>query len=347
MNFNNPHFNPRGSNVKKKKSATTTNLPDNVIPLAGLGGQPPNADGKFAPNITPMEMEQMMGSITKVLEGQEFDSEEDMNAFIEEHLMGHTIDDIIAQTPKTPEDEAKEVLLDAMEAIEANDQEKAIECLNSALEIAPYSIEALSLKAHFDSKTDQELLLAFRDIVTSTEKRFGKKFMKENKGHFWAIIETRSYMRLRQTIVWELLDHHKIKEGIIECEAMLELDPNDNLGIRDYLRLFYLHNNDLGKLQQLNERYDETFLAVPAWSGVLERFLLGALEEAEDLVRSAHQYNIHAVGYMSGKKRIPNTIKGDVSPGNKTEAIDCAIHYEEVIIKHPDFQPWLIKVKLR
>ena len=128
---------------------------------------------------------------------------------------------------------------------------------------------------------------------------------------------------------------------------MLELDPSDNLGTRDYLRLFYLDNSDFVKLKQLNEKYDETFLAVPAWSGILERFLSGALGEAEDLVQSAHQYNKHAVAYMSGKKHIPKTIRGDVNPGNKTEAIDCVIHYEDVLIKYPDFQHWLKKVKLR
>jgi len=329
---------------KKKSSSKKSTLPDNIVRLPGLGGPPIGENKNSAPGITPSEMEKMMGSLTRLLEEQDFDSPEEMNAFMEKHLTGTTIDDIIAQTPPTPEGEAQDLVV---EAFNAKTEKKALGYLYRALEIAPNHIHALKMIAEIEAQTAPDLIERLFNIASSAEKHFGKEFMKENKGHFWGILETRPYMRLRESIVIELTSEERINEAVDECEAMLKLNPNDNQGIRNLLRALYLEKNNLAGVRRLNKQYDELLFASAAWSSVFERFLSGKLEKAEKLLRTAHKKNKLVFNYMNGGKDIPYRTPDYISIGDKNEAIACAQLYEPVLSEHPKIKPWLKKIKLR
>ena len=41
----------------------------------------------------------------------------------------------------------------------------------------------------------QELIEHMRRIVETGQRTLGEQFFKENRGHFWGILETRPYMR--------------------------------------------------------------------------------------------------------------------------------------------------------
>jgi len=60
----------------------------------------------------------------------------------------------------------------------------------------------------------------------------------------------------------------KTREAAEEFEAMIELNPNDNQGLRDYLLGLYLALSQLDRAASLFRQYEEDSSAVFAWGRV-------------------------------------------------------------------------------
>lgn len=67
-----------------------------------------------------------------------------------------------------------------------------------------------------------------------------KGFMdKENIGSFWLMVETRPYMRIKFAYAKFLKECGMLSTAISECEDMIKLCKNDNLGVRHTLMYLY------------------------------------------------------------------------------------------------------------
>lgn len=62
---------------------------------------------------------------------------------------------------------------------------------------------------------------------------------KEYIGRFWSILETRPYMRVKYRYMDILKECGMLCFAISECEDMIRLCENDNLGIRHILMALY------------------------------------------------------------------------------------------------------------
>ena len=330
--------------ARKKKPKKTSETSKDVVLLPGLGGPPPGEAGAIPPlGIADLDIEKLTEAVGDLLKGREFDSEEEQDSFLAGKIASMNLDDLLGSAPDTPEAQAQDLVFEAMEA---DDFEYADELLTRALKIDPLCVEALSLQATLDATSDKDLIKRQRRIVTKLERNFGKKFMDENKGHFWGLVETRSYMRLRHNIIMLLISMDDVKNAITECEALLELNPGDNQGARDLLRPLYLETNNLTKLQQLNEHYDESICACAAWTAVFERYLSGEEEEAKTMARTAHKQNKHVLPYFLGQKAIPKEIPDFITLGGEEEARTCAQGMIKVLLLHSEVLCWLRALKL-
>ncbi len=128
---------------------------------------------------------------------------------------------------------------------------------------------------------------------------------------------------------------------------MLELNPNDNQGVRDPLLGLYLTAGDLKGAGRLLKKYEDDALANFAWGRVLERFLAGDRAGAKAALEIARAANGHVELYMTIRKPLPEEAPEMYSPGSEEEAVlvlsnlSCAwaAHKEAVLWLFDQTQP--------
>lgn len=124
-----------------------------------------------------------------------------------------------------PSEEAQDLFYDAMDAPTV---EAEFTLLQKVLTLDPGHTDALlAVLRHRPLGRDDEIEV-LRKIVAVAQKRLGPNPFEEYAGAFWGFHQTRPYMRARSQLAMSLQDAGHIEEAIVELEAMLELNPNDN-----------------------------------------------------------------------------------------------------------------------
>lgn len=240
---------------------------------------------------------------------------------------------------KGKEREAQDMVYDAWEA--ANGGE-AFDLLTQAVGLDPTNVDAWLGLMDFEPLDDNERLEILRKLVAMGEKNLGKKEFKEGKGHFWGILETRPYMRARAQLALRLMKLGRFEESIAEHEGMLDLNPNDNQGVRYALMTGYLVVKRLDGARRLFKQYDERkFSAVWAWAYILERLLSGKTEAAEKALKDARKQNPYAQAYFLGHRKLPKSMPDSYSPGSREEAMIAWDLSRQAWEKHPEALAWL------
>jgi len=236
--------------------------------------------------------------------------------------------------------QAQQLFYDAMEA---ESDERELELITKALELDPTNVDALRMVLLNSELKIEEEIEALRMIVALGEKNLGKKTFKEYAGEFWGFIETRPYMRAREQLAEALHWAGRLEEAVAEWEAMLELNPNDNQGVRFSLLACYLTLGRLDGARRLFEKYpnDVEFNTVFAWGKVLERFLAGDLAEAQKSLAAARKQNPHTQAYVKGERKLPQNMPDSYTPGSKEEAVCFADLLQEAWRKHAHALKWL------
>lgn len=229
----------------------------------------------------------------------------------------------------------------AFDANEADTDAEAVRLARRAIALDPDCVEALEILARLTNTTTNERLTALEAAVAAGERSLGADFFERNKGHFWGMLETRPYMRVRESLARALFDAGRTADAIRHLEAMLELNPNDNQGNRDLLRGCYLLIGDLEGVRRLHETYPDTHFAAANWSRVLERHLAGAPDEAASAYALATSKNPHVEAYLTGREPMPSELPDVYSLGSVAEAIVCADFLGPAWRKHQDALEWL------
>ena len=239
--------------------------------------------------------------------------------------------------------DAQQLFYDAMEA---DDEKSAVALCRRALEINPDCADALTFLADIetDNKPVTDYIEAMRRAVEAGKRDLGPAYFKQNKGIFWGEIDSRPYMRALAALANGLLligQPEHLDEAIGIYEQMLELNPNDNQGVRDILAALYLQTKRYDDAAALLRRYKDDWMAVPCWARVLLAQATGDEAQAAALLKEARKQNPHVELYLTGKKRRPRSRPGYYSPGDVSEAVFCADTLWEAWKKHPQVIRWL------
>lgn len=230
------------------------------------------------------------------------------------------------------------------EALEARTDEKEIRLLSRALKLDPGNADAwLRMLEYCPPESPEEEIEILRVIVAEAEERLGKKVFKKWGGHFWGYVETRPYMRARAALADALQRAGMTVASVAELEGMLELNPNDNQGLRYRLLAFYLMLGSLDGVRRLFARYPDEFdfNTVFAWAKVLERFLSDDLPAALGAMAAADRQNPSSKDYLLGRRRVPKTLPDSYAPGSKDEAACFAGDLLMAWKAHPTAKKWL------
>lgn len=259
----------------------------------------------------PFNMEKEMRDLTRLIEEQEFESDEELDHFMQ-GLMN--LDEI---TPSEhPRDIAQDILFDARETGGAARRR----LIKDALDIYPHSPDAYLLLAGDERDIDKRMELLEKAIDVG-EKDLGAAFFVENKGHFWGLLETRPFMRAKAMYAGHLENLGYLEEAMDVYQELLVLNPGDNQGIRYILLTLYIGLKKYEEAKALIEEYDEVTAVFMFSEALLHYEQHGITKEGLDLLKEATTSNPFVVDYLLGRKEIPSERSDYIGFGDETEAI--------------------------
>lgn len=155
-----------------------------------------------------------------------------------------------------PSVEAQELVYDGWERVADGDAAGARKVLQKALRLDPTLADAHNaLAALAATPSDAEAL--YRRAYTLAREALVSE--SPEAALWWGEIDTRPYMRARHGLGLALEAQGRFREAISEYEALLELNPNDNQGVRYLLAPTYLKAGDLPGALVAYDRYDAAY----------------------------------------------------------------------------------------
>lgn len=256
------------------------------------------------------------------------------------------IERAMAAKSDDPSAKAQDLFYEAMDA-PTDEQELAL--LEKALKLDAGNVDVLLALMRHEQLSDADTIEFLQKLVKLAETRLGPKAFKEFAGEFWGFHETRPYMRVREMLAEHLRVAGRVAEAVAEWQAMLELNPGDNQGVRYALLSSLLALNRLDEARKLFEKYPEEceWNAAFAWGRVLERFLSNDLNGVMTALAGARKQNPHMQAYVKGHRSLPKHLPEAYSPGSKDEAICFADVVRAAWEKHPAALKWLEAQKLK
>jgi tetratricopeptide (TPR) repeat protein len=294
---------------------------------------------KSAPNT---EIAAAMRQMEKLMAGGDLITQDDLDALLAS-LHGPSATDGLSDEEADAKAEAQDL---AFEAMEAETEAQARKLAKRALRLDPDCVDALVVMTDLDARTTQAMIAGLQQAVAAGERSLGAEFIRENTGHFWMLMETRPYMRAMEQLARLLFAQGLNLDAIRVYERMLELNPNDNQGVRDSLLGAYLCADDLVGAGKLLKSYKDDAGANFAWGRVLERFLAGDPAGAAVTLKTARQANPLVELYMTGKRAIPQELPDMYSLGSEEEATMCMDGVGLAWSLHKDAVFWLMDRQL-
>jgi len=295
------------------------------------------SSAKKSPALPQALAREMFAMLTSKLGPDELILPSDVDALMAS-LAGPSVHEGLDDAEADKKDEAQQIAFDAMEA---ETEAEARKLAKRALRLDPDCVDALVLMIDLDAPTRTAFIEGLKKAVEVGERALGAKFIQENKGHFWLLLETRPWMRALDRLAAELKEAGLNQDAISIYERMLELNPNDNQGVRDPLLGLYLTVGDLKGAGKLLKKYENDAVANFAWGRVLERFLAGDRAGAKAALEIARAANHHIEFYMTARKPLPEDSPEMYSPGSEEEAVLVLSNLSGAWAAHKEATFWL------
>jgi tetratricopeptide (TPR) repeat protein len=256
---------------------------------------------------------------------------------VEQVLKGIDLDDDVPDATTDPREAAQALAYEAMDARGRRRRSLA----RQALDLWPECVDALSVLA--DDETDLEsAIVAFERAVAAGEKELGPDFFAHNKGHFWGLIETRPYMRARMSLAQCLWLDGRHDEAIAHYRQLIELNPDDNQGVRTMLTPALIEIGELEAAEELLMRYKETYSAAWHYTWALLTFLRhGRGQLASRRLTEAFKFNPHLPDLLLERTPHPDEPPLYYKPKEPSEANTAFFSINRTWKKHPEAIDWL------
>lgn len=235
------------------------------------------------------ETEKIFNDFDSFIADKTIDSKHDINEAFNQFMSlynSSNFDEIDEESAETSDDFLK--LADS-----ATSKREALKYAKKALEIEPNNLEAETIIAEISSTTPDALERKYRNLIDKATENLTKQgyFNEENLGEFWLIFETRPYMLLCDKYICTLIDSMKLRLAIAECERMLQLCENDNLGERYRLMHLYVYMEDEKSALELLNKYPESKSTQFLLPLSILYYRLGNLKKAVKYLRELNDVN--------------------------------------------------------
>ncbi len=229
--------------------------------------------------------DKFMTDLHRLLGTQEFQNEDDLKNLMN-GLVGQKIPSF-SKNALTNKEQAQDLVLEAYELTPAKAKKK----IEKALELDPDCIEAYEYLSVCESSLELESIFLEKGIAIGRRLFFEENF-EYYKGKFWGILETRPFMRCLQLYSEILYLKNKKKECIDILEEMIELNPNDNQGVRDHLMLYLIELDEIKKFEKYTKMYKDDEMAFSLFNQALFAFKTeGDTVKSKKQLQKALKYN--------------------------------------------------------
>jgi tetratricopeptide (TPR) repeat protein len=304
-------------------------------PQVKKGRERPGQDLSPVPDMRSNEW--AFAAIQKALDGKDFKSTDEINAFLRAKLASGEFSPK-KKTGRTPLERAQDIMYDAWDA-KGTDR---VELARKALSISNDCADAYVLLAEEAAADLADAIRLLEDGVSAGEWALGERIFAEEVGYFWGILETRPYMRARFDLAHLLHLKGERVPAIAHMQDLLRLNPGDNQGVRDELATCLLEEGDLEALKKLLEAYPDDCSAVWYYSRALLEYRLGGrTPEADACLVRAFEQNRFVPPYLLGKKAFPVRAPEYMSIGDETEAVVYALDNDRVWEETPGALMWM------
>ncbi len=226
-------------------------------------------------------------------------------------------------------------------AWEETNPARRLSLAHEALATSPDCADAYVLLAEEQADTLARAADTYRQGVEAGERALGPAYFEENRGHFWGLLETRPYMRAREGLANTLWSLQRRDEAVQHYQALLQLNPDDNQGVR-YALLNLLLEVDRGdEAAALLKQYKDGMAEWRYTGALLEFRQKGAGPAASRRLKAALKCNKFVPRYLTGRKRIPAELPPYYGIGDEAEAIHYAHRYLSHWRRTPGAVEWL------
>ncbi len=231
------------------------------------------------------------------------------------------------------------------QAWEETNPAKRLVLAHQALATSPDCADAYVLLAEEEADSLARAAEYYQQAVAAGERALGPAYFAENRGSFWGLLETRPYMRAREGLAHTLWSLQRRDEALAHYQALLELNPEDNQGVRYALLNLLLELDRTAVAAALLKQFKDG-MAEWRYTGALLAFRKnGASPAAQRRLTAALKGNKYVPRYLTGRKRIPTQLPPYYGAGDEAEAIHYAHRYLNHWRKTPGAVAWLASHK--
>jgi len=231
---------------------------------------------------------------------------------------GQSMDDIFTAVPKDLSDEGKalELVWEAHELPIDKGRRRA----KKALKLNPDCIEAYEYLGN-TYQYYHKMQPYFQKGVDIGKRIWGGEFLKQNKGHFYMISETRPFMRCLGSLAECYHGPGQAAKAVEIWKEMIDLNPNDNQGIRYNLLAGLLEINNLKEYPKYRKMFPDEDSTMTLFSDVLKVFKEeGPSKKATKLLTKAKRENKFVISILTATYP-PEKLPTHYSWGTEEEAI--------------------------
>ena len=280
--------------------------------------------------------ERVHADLARFFATHEFASLEDANAAIQAEFSGRPPD-----TPRsagaTPLERAQDIVYDAFDAI----GRRRVILARQALEVSADCADAYVILAESAAGPSRALPL-YEAAVAAGERAIGAARFADLAGRFWGVLETRPYMRARLGLAQTLAALNRAGEAEQQYRGLLQLNPNDNQGVRYLLLAGLVVAGRDDEALALMRQYPDDVAAEWQFTWALVDFRQGRLEEADNRLAAALDYNPTVPLMMAAGKGLRPMAGPTIRLGGPDEAAGYTEAFGDAWRATPGAKEWLM-----
>lgn len=236
----------------------------------------------------------------------------------------------------------------AYDAMDAPDREEAARLAGDALDLDPRNIDARACLLVATAEDDASLERGFKDIIQDAEVKFGADYLRENRGRFWGLLETRPYMRALQALGQSLIDQGRYGEAADVYLKMLSLNEHDNQGARYSAVTSLMVVGRLHEAQTIVDRFEDDDTPLLLLADALLALIAGDSKAGKELLFSSYALNNNLMKvFLDILDPTEYDDHGYYSPGSPEEALFIFAAFAPLFEARPALLQWVLEVTVR
>lgn len=236
-----------------------------------------------------------------------------------------------------------ELLFEAYDQYSIN---KKIKLAFQSFKCYRYNYDAILIPIQSYFKTTARLYMLEVLLSDATTAMYKNGHFDEDMGDFWAVIETRPYMRVKHNYILNLVEAGHLNEAKKECQECLELCQNDNLGIRYILATVLCQLKQYQEFLELYEKFLDGKLDMLLPLSVAQ-YNLNNVKEAEKIIRGIVDNNeyflpvIFKYQYLTSEEEFDIKHQGHCVLGSVEETFMVFDYNQELVCESIGYYQWL------